>query len=216
MLAGCEAGTGRVQSLRLPACSAEGSVFETLKFDDWKSAYHDSVNAAVETHIQTMKGITEQPIACTAANYTSVIPASGALRAIGGGLPAWKDRLGDLHEADMSAVLLEFLRVYECSMNEYLEKLPIVDRSAMTGTLIEQQGRIADRIRIEETISREALVRTLGLVGGFDRLQPLNIDIECLKRASLDLRNVTGLAADISSCMPRSWDVKGSLRDLAE
>ncbi len=166
--------------------------------------------------MQTMKGITEQPIACTAADYASVIPPSGALRAIGEMIPAWKNRLGDLHESDMSSVLLEFLRVYECSMNEYLEKFPVMDRTNMTGTFLEQQGRIAETVRREEAVSREALVRTLGLIGGFDRLQPLNVDIECLKRASLDLRNVTGLTADVSSCLPRAWDAKGSLRDLAE
>ncbi len=178
--------------------------------------YHDGVNAAVESHLQTMKGITNQPIACTAADYASVLPPSAALRSIGEMLPAWKNRLGELHESDMSVVLLEFLRVYECSMNEYLEMLPISDRSAMTGTLLEQQSRISNAVRNEQAVAREALVRTIGLTGGFDRLQPLNIDIECLKRASLDLRNTVGLAADVSSCLPRAWDPKGSLRDLDE
>ncbi len=215
-LAGCEAGVGRVESLRLAPCSAEGSIFEEEDFTEWKKIYHNAVNAAVESHMQTMKGITEQPIACTAENYASVLPSSSALRSIGEMLPSWKDRLSDLHESDMSAVLLEFLRVYECSMNEYAETLAFRDRSNMTGTLLDQQSRVANTIHNEQAISREALIRTLSLTGGFDRLQPLNIDIECLKRASLDLRNTVGLAADVASCMPRSWDPKGSLRDLAE
>jgi hypothetical protein len=216
VLAGCEAGVGRVESLRLSPCSAEGSVFAERDFTEWKNVYHDAVNAAVESHMQTMRGVTDQPIACTAENYASVLPPSSALRSIGTMLPAWKDRLDELHESEMSAVLLEFLRVYECSMNEYLETFAISDRSNMTGTLLEQQGRVSNTIRNEEAIAREALIRTLSLTGGFDRLQPLNIDIECLKRASLDVRNTVGLAADVASCMPRSWDIKGSLRDLAE
>ncbi len=63
--------------------------------------------------------------------------------------------------------------------------------------------------------ARPTLERTLSIIGGLDRLNLLKLDIECLRRASLDLRNTLGLVAEAASCMPRSWDVRGSLRDMA-
>lgn len=215
LLAGCEASGGRASPLRLAACSAEGSVFEDREFDEWSDLYHSSVDKAVEAHLSSMRGIASQAIECTAEDYHGAIPASSQLQDIADMMPAWENR-SDLSESDFSAVLLEFLRVYECALNEHNELLPISDRTNSTGTLLEEQSDTAAFIERERTVARVTLERTLGLLGGFDRLQPLALDIECLKRSSLDLRNAVGLMSDVSSCLPRIWDAKGSLRDLAE
>lgn len=221
VLTGCEEAGNTNRSLRLAVCSAEGSEFAKKDFGDWKVLYHDNVSAAIESHMQMIKGVSGMPLQCTAADYRSVIPASPALKKIAEMLPAWRERAnnGTLSEADMSAVMLEFLRVYECSMNEYLEYLPVTTRSgAGIGfwNLTERYAKDGATISRERAVSRVALERALSLTGGFDRLLPLSIDVECLKRASLDMRNTLGLASDISSCLPRIWDAKGSLRDAAE
>jgi hypothetical protein len=39
------------------------------------------------------------------------------------------------------------------------------------------------------------------------------VDFECVRRASLDLRNVLGLLSEALSCAGRALDAKSSLRD---
>lgn len=219
ILTSCENNAGDLQTMRLPACSAEGSIFEDEPFDKWATLYHNQVDAVVEAHLNNIKNTQAIELQCTDPNFASRIPASDALMKMAEMIPAWKDRTNELYESDMQVVLLEFLRVYECSMDEKGLFLPVtltqqegMERGAFTNTMNETRTTIAH----EKTIARETLERTLGLVNGYDRLQPLTIDIECLKRSSLDLRNVLGLASDISSCLPRIWDAKGSLRDLKE
>jgi hypothetical protein len=226
-LAACEEELPSTRTLQLAACTSKDSVFEKKPFKDWKKTYHNGVNAVIEAHMKAMRSVSSVPFQCTAQDYRSVVPASQALKDMAKDLPAWKDRTDSLRESDMAVVLLEYLRVYECSMNEYLQKLPITKRSNSGTTAINTSGvpisdltkwMIQDQKAVDEErkIAREALERSLSLVGGFDRLFPLSIDIECLKRASLDMRNVLGLTADASTCLPRIWDAKGSLRDKAE
>jgi hypothetical protein len=218
-LTGCESIDAGLQSLRLPSCSAEGSVFEQMNFEGWDDLYHRQVDAVIEAHMDIMKNIGEEPMKCTEKNYAARIPASSSLIETASMIPTWEDRINDVHEADMQTILLEFLRVYECSMDEHLIVLPVLltkDTGLTRGLYTEQMTDVREVANREKKIARESLNRALSLVSGFDRLQPLTLDIECLKRSSLDLRNILGLASDASSCLPRIWDAKGSLRDLAE
>jgi hypothetical protein len=219
LLAGCDTIDRGLQTLRLPSCSAEGSVFEQMNFDGWDDLYHRQVDAVIEAHMKLMQNIGKEPMKCTEKDYTARVPATGPLRETASMIPAWEDRLGELNESDMQTVLLEFLRVYECSMDEDLLFLPVTLSKGATiprGQYTDQLADVRAKVEQEKKIARESLNRTLSLVSGFDRLQPLTLDIECLKRSSLDLRNILGLASDASSCLPRVWDTKGSLRDLAE
>lgn len=220
LLSGCENTASRgLQGLRLPACSSEGSVFEKTDFGKWATLYHGQIDKVIEAHMKTMRDVDNKPLQCTNADYASLIPPSAPLKEAAAMLPAWKDRLKDLHETDMQSVLMEFLRVYECSLDEHSTFLNTrFDRTKITdiGQLAQEQSDVRDTVKREKALSREALDRTLGIVSGLDRLQPLTLDIECLKRSSLDLRNALGLASDVTSCLPRIWDAKGSLRDLAQ
>lgn len=220
ILSACEDSSSRgLSSLRLPPCSAEGSVFADKPFDEWQKLYHTQVDQVIEAHLKALNESADRPLKCTDIDDNAAIPASGPLKKTAEMIPAWKNRTDDLHESDMQAVLLEFLRVYECSMDEDALLLPVIltKNSPMArGMFSEQLSAIRAEINREKAFSRETLNRTLSVVSGFDRLQPLTLDIECLKRSSLDLRNVLGIASDVSSCLPRLWDAKGSLRDLAE
>lgn len=211
-----------LQSERLAPCTSDGSIFADMPFSEWKDRYHENVQDVIEAHMESLSSTTELPLQCTADDYEELVPASEPLREMAAGLPAYRDA-ENLSETDMAPVLLEFLRVYECSMKQQEEYAVVyIPREFASGGFMglgnylskkaEQKQTMQDELRV----SRTALERTLGLIGGYDRLRPLALDIECIKRASLDLRNVLGLAADASACLPRTWDTHGSLRDLAE
>ncbi len=207
------------QARRLPPCTAEGSVFGGMRMAAWPEHYHRTVAAVVEAHLRRGSEVATAPLLCTAADAAWTEEATEELRAMARMLPAWRGEADRLREADFVPVLLEFLRIYECSLNEYrntrwalrtqtgaVERGPLLQRFLEENALIER----------ELTIAQPALERTLLVTGGIDRLRPLAYGTECLKRTSLDLRNVLGLAAETSACLPRAWDVHGSLRDLAD
>jgi hypothetical protein len=211
------------ETLRLYPCSAEGSVFADEKFEKWKEIYHTNVSQVVDAHLSSIKEVSNMPLQCTEENYEQLVPATEQLRKMAGMLPAWREpeRLASLNETDMGPVLLEFLRVYECSMKEREAFLTVTIQNELqewTGIMEFEKKKDEEKAIMakEIAVSRETLNRTLGIVSGYDRLRPLSLDIECLKRASLDLRNILGLASDASACLPRITDTHQSLRDLAD
>lgn len=220
VVSACEDNSNRgLAALRLPPCSSENSIFAEKPYKEWKDLYHEQVDKVIEAHMQAMNESGQKPLQCTKADQNALIPATDALKEVAAMIPAWKDRISELKETDMQAVLLEFLRVYECSLDENILFLPVnltIDDAEQRGAFTDDMTAIRTASAEEKTLSRETLNRTLSLVSGFDRLQPLTLDIECLKRSSLDLRNTLGIASDVSSCLPRIWDAKGSLRDLKE
>lgn len=220
LLGACENTSNRgLSALRLPSCSKEKSIFADKPYKEWNQLYHKQVDEVIEAHMKAMHKSDTQPLQCTKADQNALVKASDALKKTAEMIPAWKERASGLKESDMQVVLLEFLRVYECSMDEDARYLPLIltkDAPMARGMFSEEMSRIHAEIDREKVLAREALNRSLSLVSGFDRLAPLSLDIECLKRSSLDLRNILGLASDVSSCLPRVWDAKGSLRDLQE
>lgn len=189
---------------------------EENRVDAWRRIYHTTVNDVVEAHLEHTE------ITCTEnARETP----SGMLLDLAAKLPPWSDDedISRLTERDVGAVLLEHLRVYECSLKEHAFFLPSdideellrrgggkYERSLHTEELSDRQ----EEIYAELKLSRRALHRTLTVIGGMDRLRPLNASLECLQRSSLDIRNILGLTADTAACLPRTWDARGSLRDL--
>ncbi|MBI1812831.1 hypothetical protein HYR82_03550 [Candidatus Peregrinibacteria bacterium] len=202
----------------LGACGGSPLLFPSGKgtFDTWIAQYHTAVDIVVSAHLS------ERPMQCTATG--SDLPSTPLLL-LAGMLPPWQEpqKLLGLRESDMGAVLLEFLRVYECALRERETFLPIaVAQEAAPATTFSLGPHTTEMMREQTVIGREltgdrnALHRTLLFLEGRDRLRPLATNMECLARASLDLRNTLGLAADASACMPRVWDARGSLRNLAQ
>lgn len=221
VLAGCDSPDSQRQRriTDLAPCTASGSVFAQLPLEEWPKRYHDGVRDVVDAHIESIGSVATMELQCTDSG--SVVPASQALRMLASEIPAWQSaaRMAQLSEQDAPAVLLEFLRVYECSLNEHRHHLPFSMNNAIEGLMSWGDLRFAqdpkeELIAHELSLSRTALDRTLGVIAGYDRLRPLATDLECVKRASLDLRNVLGLAAEASACLPRAWDPHTSLRDL--
>lgn len=221
----------------LGACEGKGSPFDTdseknplsTPFAQWIDTYHDSVDRVVNAHMNAIRGaVKEQPLKCTAKTLYALLQPTGPLSALAETLPPWKHPvyLKNLSEADIGSVLLEHLRVYECALKERkkfliqevqtdLDKNPDVSKPVTRPQVLTQTDKEQKQINDELVAARAALNRTLTIIGSLDRLRPISLELECIQRASLDLRNAFGLAADATACLPRIWDTRGSLRDLS-
>lgn len=213
----------------LPPCSADGTIFSSIPFDFWSLLYHQMVDAAVTAH---MKNFDDQGsdsaffsnIQCSAPDSVGLLQPSASLFLIAAQLPPWQDpqNLAGLSEQDFGTVLLEFLRIYECALKNHRNFLDInvIKESPLFSNLPlhwQEFGAEHQRrqfvIQQELRIARSALERILFTIGSLDRLRPFLLDLECIERASVDLRNVLGLVSEGSTCLPRIWDTRGSLRD---
>ncbi len=233
ILAGCgiaEQDRGK-SILQLPPCSNIGNVFGSSRAETMQSAYHGTVSNVINAHINDLADINTLPLQCTANDFRGLLEPSGALTDLASMLPEWGGTR-EVSEADLAAVLLEYLRVYECSLQQrgqFLSVFILREQGQFTTQpdgseiqfmpspdLTKEQEKESTIISHELATARPILERTLAFLGGIDRLRPLSAELECLKRASLDLRNATGLLAESASCMPKIWDARGSLRDLPD
>lgn len=215
----------------LGPCSRDDKAYSTLDFiqkpfDDWPSTYHETVNDVLEEHFKT------PDIECTADNYQSFLKPGPKLKLLASSLPPWKDPedAAKLTQFDVGLVLVEYLRVYECSLMEYsfFQAPEIVRERFRTESpstvvlnyfymdLVKEMFKRTSIISNELRTARKTLYKMLDIIGSYDRLLPLQVELECLQRTSLDIRNVMSLTAEASSCLPRVWSAKDPLRDLEE
>lgn len=234
LLSACDSGiittpNKGFDQVRFAPCTGKDTAFTDIPFEDWPQTYHLTVAETIEAHLESLHNPTTEQLDCSAADYSSMIKPTGTLKKLAMTLPPWEDpaRLQKLSEMDLGPVLLEYLRTYECSLAERRNYISIIvpkeNASSAGGNVTISMDRIFFNDKTDEqrgiidhelAISRTTLNRTLTLVGGEDRLRPLSLDIECLKRVSLDIRNILGLVSQASACLPRIRDARGSLRDL--
>lgn len=218
---------GTPEYAELEACKADDMLppLSVLRATRLYDAY---VGAVIQAHMQLH---TQKTDSCKENPPFS--PATGALRALAAELPPWKSemRVLTLTEQQMTGVLLEYMRVYKCSLFEYAEaaQSPAVVWWFAADHLTDEPGEeyvdditayatsaplaINRLVNREIATAEEAMERTIAFVGGIDRLHAGDVDFECVRRASLDLRNVLGLLSEALSCAARSLDAKSSLRD---
>lgn len=213
----------------LAACSGSVLVFPRERRNSlelWRENYHKNT-AAIVNAVSSQS----QTVQCTIAPSQNVPPV---MLAIASQLPPWRDtqRLVTLRTEDVGSVLLEYLRVYECALQERLAELPVraglevlererdlnpVMRESITSVPIidesDEESRQASIIRQEMRLSRPTLHRSLLFLASTMRLGSLGNEMECLTRASADLRNTLGLTAETTACIPRIWDARGALRN---
>lgn len=226
LLAGCgiltSSDTG-TDLTALAACTGSGTAFDDTKlpFDKWVSTYHSTVAGVIQAHMDSLENTAKLPLDCTAPDYASMVKPTPELSSLASQLAPWKDnatKLQALSETELAPVLLEYLREYQCALNERKNFIEEKVQQSMSGgtdeSILEESNRQSGIIDHELALAQPALDRTLQIVGDEDRIRPLSLDIECLKRASLDIRNVLGLAAQASACLPRIVNARGSLRDL--
>ena len=212
-LTSCRRAQETTGAQRLASCSMEGSPFKAAEFDAWKDTYHETVRKVLAADANTM-----EKVQCAESDQ-NLPGATKELKDLASKLPPWQSatRLRLLSQSDLSAVLVEYLRVYECSMLEYRSFLPVqASREGVEtlGAYEDLRRRRQEVIRNELSVSREALNRTLAMMGRMNRLRPIFSDVHCFVGLSLDLRNQLGLVAEISSCLPRIQDARGNLRDI--
>ncbi|MDD5025924.1 MAG: hypothetical protein PHH13_00950 [Candidatus Peribacteraceae bacterium] len=208
--------------------------------DEWSNSYHSTVSKIIEEDLgelvldsSPLRSPSRSP-RCTATNYAGFLTPRSELKSLAKKLPSWKNstNLSRLNQLDMGTVLLEYLRMYECALVERLNLLPayilrqeayrqwVLFGLSVPKVVIEIPilGGMDDderfRIRKELVTARAALLKTLTFVSGYNRLQPIDMELICVQRASLDIRNGLALAADAASCLPRVWNAKEPLRDF--
>ncbi len=235
ILAGCGTSDGALGNtlLHLPACTDQNTPFEALSLETARDTFHETVASVINAHVSEIDDHTTLALMCTAQDYRGLLQPSKELKELAAKLPEWgPSRMATLSEADLGSVLLEYLRVYECTLykrNQFLigyiqnelSETDIVENGQEIQTisrpdLTAEEGRQSVILQRELLTARPALERTIAFIGSVDRLRPLSAELECLKRASLDLRNALGLLSEASSCFPKIWDARGSLRDLRE
>lgn len=195
----------------LPGCSIEDSPFAEQPFDEWVDTYHSTVGSVVDE----LLGAQEQPV-CSESDVSP--PAGDALTTLAATLPPWEEEFQQetLDQADAGAVLLEYVRTYECALlhERDFTQLHIAQEAEEEGRSLDQ-GELfeesAERERIigrELEVARRSLDRTFTLLTGIQRLSPLTQGMHCLALSSQDIRNVTGLFAETSSCLPKVYDAR--------
>lgn len=195
--------------------------FRNMPFNEWPDEYHKLVNEVIEEY--------SRPPETIACQSEVLLPADtdSSMYRLAGQLPPWnsEEELADLTRADVGFVLLEFLRIYECALKDrenfiyvYVESDHRRQQSHVQ--TYEERNVIARSeqalLETELKTARPTLEKALQVVTGHNRLSQLDAELQCLQRASLDVRNAFSLAADTSSCLPRVWNAKDVLRNLSD
>lgn len=205
---------------------------ETDSVDLWRRQYHSTVATIVAERASSASE--ESTVKCLQREGDEEEEESAGqgslLMELASKLPPWKEAaaLEQLSPSDTWTVLLEYLRLYECALTEryfYLFSDAIRERAV----LAEAEGKEFDwnrvfreyfdqdrKIRMELATARPVLNRVIALHLDSGNLQALKGEIECLKRASQDIRIAAALSAEAAACLPRAQDAKGPLRDLLE
>jgi len=200
-----------------------GLQFAEIPMKDWPDLYHDTVNDVIEEYLEP------STVSCDAKDYGSLAEPGKRLLELATSLPTWADKKVPLSRLDTPRVLLEYLRIYECALTEFDEFLmhdtwlEEYDEQGDAGflkyflsDLMRSAFGRAEIINQERAVSRTSLNRALTIIGAFDRLAPLDAELECMQRFSLDMRNITALSAEASACLPRIWNAKDTLRDIKQ
>lgn len=205
------------------ACEGSKSLFPrsvkvaagTTIVTQWSARYHDRVRTVLQEYLQQLRN----GGACEATVRTVATPA---LRKLAEDME-WEE----VHQEDVPAVLLEYLRLYGCALqdetllSDQRAETDIHDRAREAGETfmnILDAPIAAESARIdarrELAIARSALHRTLLYLSGYGRLQPMSSSLQCLEGATADIANNMRLVTEASACMPRIWDARTSLRTL--
>ena len=214
-------------------CSRFDDVYEQFTFsstrpEEWPEIYHTTVAQVVAEYVDIDS---RNAADCTAESADRLLPAGDQLRDLADKLPLWQteEALIALRRSDLGAVLLEHLRLYECTLNEENQLLlaqvfardattpagsssPILD----TATYLEISGREQSLIDRELRTARPALNETLKLLSLRNLTSAADAELECLQRSSLDIRNAFSLSAEAMQCLPRTFDVRDPLHPVSD
>jgi hypothetical protein len=194
----------------------------------WRTTFRKTMEDLLEQHRRQMTA----PPMCDGNIRT---PPSDTLKKIASKLSPWKDdgNMEELGEEDMAAVALSYTSAYECALKErsttifsskYFAHPSNGGESNASSSVsglpvnvfaddVQSEKRVIEQ---ELLIARPTVHRALTLVAGQGRTQPLMNSLRCLELASIDIRNALGLAAQLTSLLPRAFDASTTLRNPAQ
>lgn len=207
--------------------------FESDNFEDWPDEYKKKVQEVIEEHFSFL----EDAPNCGASDPALLLGPQPKLQQLANSLPTWMSARGHvppLKQTDIGLVLLEFLNVYECAIQERYYFLTrdawetVYNKSGESNSMafsssskgatypliIEEMFKEMPVLESELLSARDLLNRILTTVSGMNRLVALHKELRCIEGASMDIRNAAALAAETASCLPRIWNAKDPLRDL--
>ncbi len=221
LLAGCGGIVGEERPIagdRLAACAGDHPLFKGMTVEEAAQTYHATVSAVLTAQSSSEGGVGSS-LRCNVDLSQNIVPPSDKLQELSSAMNGGEDD-DTLSAGNMPALLLEYLRIYECKLlHERQSRALTADGGAeenetvFRGPYLEETKSIQEFVERELTIARPTLNRALLLYAGAAGMQPTAAEMECIKRASLDVRNSLGLLAEALSCSPRAMDAKGSLRD---
>lgn len=203
-------------------------LFRDTNLEEWPDIYHTQVSAVVQEYMEPPE------LTCTGETYEELFAPGPNLLNLAAGLPPWDDPEVPLSRFDTPRVLIEYLRVYECALMEFSDfqgfdtaEEEFNDEERRQGAfvqffdffisdLVSESAIRARIIQHERTVARKTLQRVLTLAAAAERMRPLEAELTCMQRMSLDMRNIASLTAETSSCLPRVWNAKDVLRDYKE
>jgi len=186
----------------------------------WQEQYHTIV-AAIAASAANQPSEPD----CLSENLMPAPDPDDALYKLAEHLAPWKeaDAREQLTTDDVWTVLLEYLREYECALVEryfYLFSDAIAEQGVQTGNVAFHWNEVFEAyfkqyplIRSELQSARPALHRTITLLHGNKSMHRISREVQCLYRASKDIRNAFALGAETAACFPRVQDAKDPLRD---
>jgi hypothetical protein len=208
-------------------CTSEGSPFDPEEDSSMKNAtkviekFHEEVSDVVAEHEYFLK--TPSRWKCDAKTFDELMPPSPKLQAMAKKLPGLSKNDKKAGFSSFVPILAEYQRVYECRMLELTEGrigavLEGQDTSASSepgsnAEVIDRATSLTALLVSERHTSRLALERTFNTFRSFELAAPMNIELNCLQREAVDLRNALSLLADTASCMPKIWDAVTSLHE---
>lgn len=203
-----------------------------MPFAEWAPRYHGNVDAVIDQYLGNhvnedfaYRRLPSSPQRCSGELRDT---APSRLVSIAQSLEPWAMSSPSLQSSDIAPVLLEYLRVYECSLAERTTTLDIwheeterrnglpggLDANPLTyASLFEAWFEQGKEIREELRIARPTLERALALIGTIQMTRAIEQDSECIQRAGVDIRDAIALSADTASCLPRIWNARDPLRD---
>lgn len=222
-----------VRGQQLTPCGIEGTPFASLDFGEWVETYHRRVSEVVDEYF-TMND-EDFVLDCTLSDTgdgSPVAQAGSALQSLALELPPWADGTRIVTKLSTGDVLRHYLDAYLCSLHEMRYRIEVTsdgayasDSSASQSSTSSLQymdrGDLNNWVEADrEVIDREletagpALERVLTLMSADHRTSALKAQLQCILRASTDLRNALALFSEATACVGRLWDTQGIFRDF--
>lgn len=223
-----------VRGQQLTPCGIEGTPFADVEFKDWIDVYHRRVGEVVDEFFST-DDQSQFVVDCTTfdeGDGSAIAPAGSKLRAMAEELAPWADGQREVTRLTTGDVLRTYLDTYLCSLHEMRYKVTLTadgayasgagsSQSQGSSTVVADRGDVndwvvADREAIDHQLltAGPALERVLALMSADHRTAALKTELQCILRASTDLRNTLALFSEATACIGRLWDAQGVFRDF--